>query len=419
MIKTHLTRRTLLGAILAFLLPRKPAGAGDRDRGIGGTGVVDQPSGDRGLGGTGVIGTIRDFGSIIVNDMRISYSSYALLEIDGEPAPLVDLRIGQVANVVVAAKTESSTTPVLETERITVVNEVVGPIASVGKGAFTVLGQTVSTRFIGGKGFRKGQWVAVSGLRQLDGTIVASLAEIREKRPGIARVPRVVGPVTLAPGGGAQIGGLKIANLDPALAGRRVLAELGLGKGQAAAVKTIVDPELSAMPGVRQVSIEAYVANSGTEARFGSGLTAATTSPAESAQGAASRAVVIVAIKPDGKLTAASQRPAPPPAPRSRIAGRPVRRRWPSPGATRPVRAEATGGIGMTRMRPSSGAISTSRPIMLPIRRRIQDLNLREGANGRPRRRCSDQAKLSRFQTSKGSMTGRGVGVRTKAIFRT
>ena len=35
------------------------------DRGIGGTGFA--PGDDRGIGGTGVIGTIRKFGSIVVN----------------------------------------------------------------------------------------------------------------------------------------------------------------------------------------------------------------------------------------------------------------------------------------------------------------------------------------------------------------
>ena len=209
MTKTRLTRRTLLGSIFGFIFGF-PAGAQDRDRGIGGTGVVIQPPEDRGIGGTGVIGTIREFGSIIVNDMRIAYSQYAMLEIDGEPAPLVDMRIGQVVQVVAA-----STAAGLETDRITIVNEVVGPITAVKKGALTVLGQTVSTRHIGDKGWKKGRWVAVSGLRQLDGTIVASLAQFKERRPGEERVRRVVGPVTIAPDGGAQIGGLKARQSRP------------------------------------------------------------------------------------------------------------------------------------------------------------------------------------------------------------
>ena len=269
MIKTRLTRRALLGALLAFLPFPRRGGAQTGDRGIGGTGAVILPE-DRGIGGTGVIGTIRGFGSIIVNEMRIAYSEYALLEIDGEPAPHVDLRVGQVVQVV-ARPTESG----FETDRITVASEVVGPIAAVRKGALTVLGQTVSTENIGDRGWKTGQWIAVSGLRRLDGTIVASLAEIRAERPGVRRAARVAGPVSAAPGGGTRIGGLRIADLDPALAGRRVLVELSLAGGEAKARKTTVDPEFAAMPGVTRASIEAFVATAGAQTHFGSGLTAA------------------------------------------------------------------------------------------------------------------------------------------------
>ena len=42
--------------------------------------------GDRGIGGTGVIGTIRRFGSIVVNDLRIAYPEDVQVHIDGTPA---------------------------------------------------------------------------------------------------------------------------------------------------------------------------------------------------------------------------------------------------------------------------------------------------------------------------------------------
>ncbi|TXN24582.1 hypothetical protein [Methylobacterium sp. WL9] len=41
---------------------------------------------DRGIGGTGVIGTIRRFGSIVVNDLRIGYPHDVAVRIDGAPA---------------------------------------------------------------------------------------------------------------------------------------------------------------------------------------------------------------------------------------------------------------------------------------------------------------------------------------------
>ena len=55
--------------------------------------------GDRGIGGTGVIGTIKKFGSIYVNDLRISYPESAEVRIDGRPASLRDLKLGQVVRV--------------------------------------------------------------------------------------------------------------------------------------------------------------------------------------------------------------------------------------------------------------------------------------------------------------------------------
>ncbi|PJI51852.1 hypothetical protein CTI14_52480, partial [Methylobacterium radiotolerans] len=42
--------------------------------------------GDRGIGGTGVIGTIRRFGSIVVNDLRIAYPPEVEVRIDGTAA---------------------------------------------------------------------------------------------------------------------------------------------------------------------------------------------------------------------------------------------------------------------------------------------------------------------------------------------
>jgi hypothetical protein len=355
-IKIRLTRRALLGAMFALLPLPKPGGAQEGDRGIGGTGAVDQ--GDRGIGGTGVIGTIRGFGSIIVNDMRIAYSEYALLEIDGEPAAHAELRVGQVVQVV-ARKTETG----FETDRISVTNEVVGPIASVRKGALTVLGQTVLTENIGDKGWKKGQWIAVSGLRRLDGAIVASLAEIRVARPGVRRVARVAGPVGVAPGGGMRIGGLAIAELDPTLAGRRVLVELAIAGGAAQARKTIVDPEVSAMPGVSRASIEAYVATTGGQARFGSGLTAAVS--AAEGDTTLSRAFVTVSVKPGGELMASSRTPAPPPAHARPDRGPPGSQHLdgPTDASHHGVRqARTRHGAPVGRTRPGAGFKSDVRP---------------------------------------------------------
>ncbi|MCX4197091.1 hypothetical protein OMR07_17215, partial [Methylobacterium organophilum] len=108
-----------------------------RDQGIGGTGMMrtDEPrngslgEGDRGIGGTGVIGTIRRFGSIVVNDLRIAYPPEVEVRIDGTAARAADLKIGQVVHVV--ARPEGGG---LATRRIDVTSEVVGPVESVAPG---------------------------------------------------------------------------------------------------------------------------------------------------------------------------------------------------------------------------------------------------------------------------------------------
>ncbi|KMO10044.1 hypothetical protein QR78_30955, partial [Methylobacterium indicum] len=85
-----LSRRGLLRLLsgIGWLAAAGPAGAaGDKilDQGIGGTGIRPGPDdeGDRGIGGTGVVGTIRGFGSIIVNDLRIAYPPEVRVTIDG------------------------------------------------------------------------------------------------------------------------------------------------------------------------------------------------------------------------------------------------------------------------------------------------------------------------------------------------
>ncbi|MBE7245533.1 MAG: hypothetical protein INR63_11310, partial [Actinomycetospora chiangmaiensis] len=98
--------RLLAGAATLPPAPARPQEA-PRDQGIGGTGMMrtdaprDPPlgEGDRGIGGTGVIGTIRRFGSIVVNDLRIAYPKDAEVRVDGAPAGIADLRIGQVVRV--------------------------------------------------------------------------------------------------------------------------------------------------------------------------------------------------------------------------------------------------------------------------------------------------------------------------------
>jgi hypothetical protein len=124
---TSIARTTAcwMAALALLLVPLEVARSQDLgDRGIGGTGVVPtDPDGDRGIGGTGVMGTIRGFGSIIVNGVHVTYAPDVPVRIDGQPRAVSDLKIGQVVRVV--AETSNG---VLATRQIDVASEVVGPI---------------------------------------------------------------------------------------------------------------------------------------------------------------------------------------------------------------------------------------------------------------------------------------------------
>jgi hypothetical protein len=295
-----ISRRILISAMFALFGADALARRRDRDRGIGGTGfpmLVDPDEGDRGIGGTGVIGTIRRFGSIFVNDMRIAYPADASVEIDGRATTSADLRIGQVVHTV--ATTDGAG---FVTERILVTSEVVGPIERLAHGRLVVLGQSVALDFVDAGGLRKGQWIAVSGLRELDGVIAASYVQRRDDS-----LAQVAGPVRVK-NGVAWIGGLALVNLDPALAGRRVLATVGRLDGRPAAISVTPDPELASMPNARRLSIETYVKRKGGELRMGNGL--AVVASSQTPASAPTRAFVAVTVNGDGGLTAAGQAPA-------------------------------------------------------------------------------------------------------------
>jgi hypothetical protein len=242
--------------------------AGPYDQGIGGTGATTSPQGteddnDRGIGGTGVIGTIRRFGSIIVNDLRIDYPKDAAVRIDGEESSISALKIGQVVRVV-AHESDGQ----FSTRRIDVTSEVVGPIERVGADKLTVLGQTVSLAQLqkAQRRWSVGDRVAVSGLRRPGGAIVASLVEKRES--GLEQVAGLIG---IAADGSLTIGNLKLNGVDPSLIGQRAVVRGSLAHG----VFNVTHSETGrALFGgrVRKLSIEAYVERSANGLHLGSGL---------------------------------------------------------------------------------------------------------------------------------------------------
>lgn len=270
-----------------------------RDQGIGGTGARPDPAptepplggGDRGIGGTGVIGTIRRFGSIIVNDLRIAYPKDVAVRIDDEPATADALKIGQVVHVVARPGEGGG----LSTRRIDVTSEVVGPVEFAEPGRLVVLGQRVVTAGLAGE-WARGARVAVSGLRRPDGVIVASLVESRATGPD-----RVAGPVRREKGGLA-IGGLRLQGADALVPGRRALvtgrAEAGTMQVTMAALNGTPFP-----PGLKQVSIEAYIGRAGRGLALGSGLAVAGKPGGAVPRQGSVRAVLTASIAPDGALT--------------------------------------------------------------------------------------------------------------------
>jgi hypothetical protein len=258
-----LTRRALLASLGTMLIWRPAIAAPERPRdvGIGGTGFAPEGSAgsDRGIGGTGFVGTIQRFGSIIVNDSRIAYAQDVPVTIDGLVRSARDLRIGHVVRVVARPDAGGLITNTIAVER-----EVVGPITAVYRDGIDVLGQAVQTPSgQRSKNWRKGQPVAVSGLRRLDGTIVASLIEHSNRETA-----RVVGVVE-KDDDGLWIGGLKLLDLGDALVGRRMAIAGSIVRGGFRPSDVV---PASPLPANGRFSVESYLRGSDGQLLLGSGL---------------------------------------------------------------------------------------------------------------------------------------------------
>jgi len=179
--------------------------------GCGGGGGVGIDGG--GIGGSGyVAGPIDEFGSIVVEGIRFSVDE-ATVVVNGENAVVDDLALGMFVGVHGTFDEEGTTGTAT---RIEFEESVSGPIAfaSPDRRRIVVLEQTVilddSTRLDGITldGLRVGVVVTVSGSRDADDAIVATLVARRLPEPGC----RVVGDVTelAADGSSFRIGELTI-----------------------------------------------------------------------------------------------------------------------------------------------------------------------------------------------------------------
>ncbi|ONG44958.1 hypothetical protein BKE38_27060, partial [Pseudoroseomonas deserti] len=146
------------------------------ERGIGGTGISNE-EGDRGIGGTGIVGVITGFASICVGGLEVEYAPTLAADLDGQPGSVADLRAGQVVVVEASGRADA-----LRAERLALRFEASGPVERRdGTTGLQVAGQRVifAPGMRGGRDWQPGDWVAVSGLRQADGTIMASRLDRR------------------------------------------------------------------------------------------------------------------------------------------------------------------------------------------------------------------------------------------------
>lgn len=261
------TRRGLLRALgsAALAIPAlAQAASGPRASGAA------LPSGgdeDRGIGGTGIVGTIQKFGSIFVNDVRVAYPKDAAVTIDGLATDTAALRIGQVVHLVA-----SPTGTGLDTTRIAIVSEVVGPIEEVTAQGLVVLGQRVDTTRVENRhgAWRVGERVAVSGLRMPGGTIAATLLARPAGRTDLVRgLLSVDGRANRI--GGLDLLGLPVQPAPAVLDGRRVVARGWMTDRGFMAASLEPDAILPSYTGGRWL-IEAYVQRSGAGLEVGNGL---------------------------------------------------------------------------------------------------------------------------------------------------
>lgn len=177
----------------------RPVAPDDDDSGIGGTGLTAD-------GDIGIIGTITGFASICVGDVEIHYHAGSVVEIDGQPATVSALAVGQVVEIVASGSGSE-----MSARQIAVRHVVAGPVTGFDaqRGTLDVMGQSIQLPDT--QRYEIGQWVRISGLRRADGAIVASLVTV-----GDGDTAHIVGPVAAVAAGWLSVGGTRISVADDA-----------------------------------------------------------------------------------------------------------------------------------------------------------------------------------------------------------
>ncbi len=237
-------------------------GIGEETGGIGGTGIQRAPGG---IGGTGApivgYGPIQRFGSVFVNGREYRIDADTLVTIDGHPATVASLRVGDIAlvrGVAIGAHGGFA-------RSIATWQAIIGPVSHVADGGhvITVLRQTVTLgTSVRPPRLRPGQVVGLSAQRLANGEWVAHRVTVLPPTHAF----RLEAAVNTAGAGHVTIGRLTL-RADPAQiaglhAGERVVASGIIVNGHP--VLTTLEPrpiQLGA-PGTR-VEVRNYFRSTG------------------------------------------------------------------------------------------------------------------------------------------------------------
>ncbi len=203
----------------------KPRPNDDQKDGVGGTGHTKHPLpeqdaatiGDDGIGGTGIVGIVTGFGSVCVNGLEVEYDDSTAIDSNGAAVNSMALAVGQLVVVEATGRRDQ-----LHADRIAVRDAAVGPAFAVdaARGELVVLGQSVrvgpgaplvdraSQRPLALGDVAIGDFLAVSGLRQADGIVVATRVDRVAKSDRVS----VSGPLRPLASGGFGVGELRVAN---------------------------------------------------------------------------------------------------------------------------------------------------------------------------------------------------------------
>lgn len=248
------------------------------ERGIGGTGAPTVQQAERGIGGTGIVGVITGFASICLAGQEVALDPSVPVMVESRRSTPSALRAGQVA-VVEATGSGGA----LQARRVEVRYEVTGPVeAAEADGALRIAGQRVlsparAAASAAGEAWpRRGDWVAVSGLRRPDGSIQATRLD------GMAPGPARVHGVLQREAGAARIGGLEIRGVPQDLpeTDRGVIVagryENGILRAESVVPDPLVtDPTAYFGRQVRAFVLESFVAPDGRMLRLAPGVAAA------------------------------------------------------------------------------------------------------------------------------------------------